>query len=99
MEPTSPTTNPTITLKHPIEHDGKTYASLTFGEAALGHLIEADEADVGEMRRMAMVMASVTGVPLVALMKLKASDLAVIIDQAGALLGNDVGGDGETSPS
>jgi|GEM_PF-2115651 len=92
----------TIHLKSPVPHEGKTYTKLTFREAEMSDLIAVEEMPGGgqsDMRDMARLMSVVTGVPFEAVLKIKARDLGEITKRAGALLGNDVGGDGETSPS
>ena len=90
----------TVTLTTPIEHDGKTITALTFREAELGDLIAADSVGGGDVARSTAMLASMCGVPIPALRKLKAREFARILKAVEGLLGNGDGptsGDGEPS--
>jgi hypothetical protein len=78
----------TVTLQRPIESaDGKTLGTLTFREADLGDLIAGDSF-TGDTARSAAILASMAGIPYPVMKKVKAIDLAAILDQAGPLMGN-----------
>lgn len=78
----------TVPLQNPIEHDGKSYAELTFREAELGDLCSADHFK-GEMTKTAAILAGMAEVPVQVIRKLKARDANVIIERVGHLMGND----------
>ncbi|MBO9125448.1 MULTISPECIES: phage tail assembly protein [unclassified Rhizobium] len=80
--------NISVTLLSPVTVDEVTIDSLTFREAEVGDLIEAADCK-NEIERMAVMMASVTGVSLPVIKKLKARDLKNIMSKVGNLLGND----------
>lgn len=82
------TTTVTVPLQRPIQDaDGKTIAELTFREADLGDLIAGDHFK-GETARAAAILASMAGIPFPVMKKVKAIDMAAILDQAGPLMGN-----------
>lgn len=78
----------TVPLLAKIEHGEQTYTALTFREAELGDLCAADAVS-GEMQKTAAILAGMAGVPIQAIRKLKARDLAVITDKVGHLMGNE----------
>lgn len=78
----------TVPLLVPITHGEKIYAELTFREAELGDLCAAD-AVTGEMQKTAAILAGMAEVPIQAIRKLKARDLAAITDKVGPLMGNE----------
>ncbi len=80
--------NINIPLLSPITVGEQSIDSLTFREAEVGDLIEAADCK-NEIERMAVLMASVTGVSLATIKKLKARDLKNIMSKVGSLLGND----------
>lgn len=77
-----------VTLKKPIEHDGKTYADLTFREAEVGDFMVA-ETFKGEFSQNVAVLAAISGLPLPAFRKIKGSDFQRILKVTKPLLGND----------
>lgn len=79
----------TVTLASPIEHDGKTFATLTFREAELGDLCAGDHFD-GQLQKTAALLAGMAQVSLPVIKRLKARDLATITDKVGHLMGNDI---------
>lgn len=82
------TQNVSVPLLVPVTVDGNTISSLEFREAEVGDLIEAAECK-NEIERIAVMMASVTGVSLAAIKKIKARDLKNIMNRVGNMLGND----------
>ncbi len=78
----------TVPLLAKIEPGDQTYTALTFREAELGDLCAAD-AVTGEMQKTAAILAGMAGVPIQAIRKLKARDLAAITDKVGHLMGNE----------
>lgn len=78
----------TVPLLAKIEHGEQTYTELTFREAELGDLCAADAVS-GQMQKTAAILAGMAGVPIQAIRKLKARDLAVITDKVGHLMGNE----------
>lgn len=65
----------TITLASPVEHNGTTYSELKFDEPTVGDLAAAD-AVTGETMKMLAILASMSGVPIQALKKIKAKEFA-----------------------
>jgi len=88
-----------ITLKTPIEHDGKTVTALSLREADLGDMIEMESVKGGELVQFATLLSRISGLPVEAVRKIKARDLKTIQRDAGPLLGNDPEEAGETSSS
>lgn len=78
----------TVQLKKPIEHDGKTYSSLTFREATLGDMIAGD-AVKGDLNKTAAILASIADVSLPLMRKLAIGDMKAVIAATDGLLGND----------
>jgi len=73
----------TITLKTPIDHDGKTYASVTIGEptvAAVQALEKAAAAGEGDVGCTVALLEVATGIPADALHKMKISDFRTVAD-------------------
>lgn len=88
----------TIALAEPIHHDGKTFAELRIREAELGDLIAMEETRGGDLAQFAVLLSRLAGVPLEVVKKLRSRDLKRIQTEAGALLGNDAGEAGASSP-
>jgi len=76
----------TITLASPVEHGGKTYATLTFREAETGDLMAAEKLE-GQVSRTAAVLASMCDMPLPAFRKIKAKEFARIMTEVADLMG------------
>ncbi|WP_294292075.1 phage tail assembly protein [uncultured Sphingomonas sp.] len=72
----------TINLIHPIEHADQRYAQMSLREPTAGQLIEWDRVDGIEADLT--IISAVSGVPLIALDKLRARDLV----RAGSYLAN-----------
>ena len=72
----------TIDLIHPIEHADQRYAQIVLHEPTAGQLIEWDRVDGIEADLT--IISAVSGVPLIALDKLRARDLV----RAGSYLAN-----------
>lgn len=77
-----------IKLSSPVEHNSKTYSELTFREAEVGDLM------VGglfkdQLSQTIAILASISDTPLPAFKKIKARDLAAIMEATADLLGNE----------
>lgn len=79
----------TVTLLKPIKNGEEMISELTFREAEVGDLIDASSC-ANEMERMAVLMASVSGTPFPVFRTIKASDLKVIMQKVGDLVGNEI---------
>lgn len=75
-----------FTLSAPVEHNGTTYAELTFREAETGDLMAADKFD-GQTSKIVAILASMSEVPLPAFRKIKARDLTKIMAETASLMG------------
>ncbi len=63
----------TIALSKPIEHDGRTIASLTLKEITVADLCASDLVD-GATKKSAALLASITGIPLPLILRLPIAD-------------------------
>jgi hypothetical protein len=83
-----------ITLSKPVEHNGKTYSALTFREAEVGDLMVGGMFK-DQLSQTIAVLASISDTPLPAFKKIKAKDLAAIMEATAELMGNgqDMTGD------
>ena len=79
----------TVTLSSPIDVDKQPVSELTFREAELSDLCAADHFE-GQMSKTAAILAGMANVPVMAIKKLKARDIATILDKAGHLMGNEM---------
>ncbi|MBD8556914.1 phage tail assembly protein [Rhizobium sp. CFBP 8762] len=86
----------TVKLSKPIEHADKQYDELTFEEATAGDLAVVDSVS-GETTRMLAILASMSGVPLQVIKKIKARDLTRIIKEVEPLMGEQEPPAGQTS--
>jgi len=77
-----------VPLAKPVEHDGKTYAELTFREPEVGDLLLADSSSPG-IGQMVTLLALISDVPLPAFKKIKGNDFKIIVAKTKPLLGND----------
>lgn len=70
----------TITLKRPVNHDGKTYESVVVDEPSLGAIRAFEKAnrDEGEVAGMIAMLARDLGWPIEAVEKIRASDFKTI---------------------
>lgn len=66
-----------ITFGRPIEHDGKTYKSLTFDEITIGTQIAMEEENGGP-RTILIALAGMAEVPLDVISKIRSSDFKTI---------------------
>lgn len=76
----------TISLSKPVEHAGVTYSEITFDEPTVGDLAAADLVK-GDTHKMLAILSSMSGVPLLALKKIKAKEFAKL--SAAIDLGNE----------
>lgn len=76
----------TFTLAKPIEHNGKSFSEFTFEEATAGDLAAADIVQ-GELNKTLAVFASMAGVPIQVMRKIKAKDLGRLSLEVAPLLG------------
>jgi hypothetical protein len=76
----------TVPLTEPVEHDGRTYESLTFRRMRAGDaLIGEDEKN--QMRVAYMIFAELAGVPVEVIMKLDVDDFETITTKLEPMLG------------
>ena len=76
----------TITLKNPIEHDGKQFQTLTFREATTGDACNADLVQ-GDFQKMLAVLAGMAGVPLQVMRAIPMREFNEIVKQVTPLMG------------
>ncbi|MCW4114733.1 phage tail assembly protein [Aurantimonas sp. MSK8Z-1] len=89
-----------VTLRRPIEINGKPCSVLTFREPEVGDVITAETVGGGQMAQTVATLALMAEVPLQAFRKITARDLNRIIAATDPLLGNDDDAtDGATAPS
>lgn len=77
----------TIKLSKPIEHAGTTYTEVTVREPEMGDLMTADLVQ-GEQTKEVAIYASIAGIPLPAMRKLRPLDYKAIVAAADAVSGN-----------
>lgn len=85
------TTISTFPLKHPIEHEGKTYASISFRELDLAALEVIESAGIEDgtkptIRQVRTLLAALADVPDAALGKLHFSDFVAVQEHLIPLL-------------
>jgi hypothetical protein len=76
----------TVTLSKPIEHDGKTVASLTFREATAGDACAAELVQ-GDFQRTLALLASMAEISLPLAKKIPLRDVQVITGKVAHLMG------------
>ncbi len=76
----------TIPLSKPIEHDGKTIASLTFREATVGDMCLADAVQ-GDLQKMLAILSGMSNVPLPVLRQIRAREFNAILEKVKPLMG------------
>lgn len=86
----------TVPLSKPIEHDGKTHASLTFREATVGDMCAADLVQ-GDFHKMVAVLAGMADVSMPMMKLLPARDFTRITEAVGHLMGESSAATGSTS--
>lgn len=93
--------NPKVTLSAPVIFNGETFAELTFREPEVGDLIDAEDAGGGMQKMTFALLASCCGMPFDAFRKIKARDIARIMNATSGILKNvlDSAEAGETSLS
>jgi hypothetical protein len=90
-------TTVTVPLSKPIEHDGKTVASLTFREATAGDACAAELVE-GDFQRTLALLASMSKISLPLAKKIPLRDVHAITAKVGALMGEQPAAvDGSTS--
>lgn len=81
-----------VTLTKPVTfgegENAVVYKELTFREATVGDMIEA-EVHKSDLGRVAAVLAAVSGMPFAAFRKIKVSDMNAIMNAASHLVGNE----------
>lgn len=90
--------NSTITVKllKPIEHNGNTYAELTFREALTGDFAIADKVD-GEFAKTLAIMAGMAGVPLPVMQRIPMRDFTKIAAEVAAIMGEQPASTGSST--
>ena len=89
-----------LTLKRPVEFDGKTYAAIVIDEPTLGAVEvfqEAEAAGKSEVAAMIEMLAVDSGWPIGAIRRIRVSDLQAITDAFSPFIGK-VGKTGDPSP-
>lgn len=70
-----------VTLAAPIEHDGATYSRMKLRPLTVGDLADVEESSGGEMRKAALLISLLAGVPLAVALKLGMKDFAALSGQ------------------
>ena len=90
-----------ITLKRPIEHEGKTYASLDLDEPTVGAIEAFEKARVSDGNEFSASLSLIsydTGIPLEALRKMRSSDYKEVSDALSPFMNTVAAGlNGEAS--
>ena len=76
----------TIKLDVPVEHDGKTYASLTLRKMKARDLVAGDLVS-GETRKAFAIFASMADVPIQVIEELDVDDFEAVGREAAPLMG------------
>lgn len=76
----------TVTLGEAVEHDGKTYTSLTLRRMKAKDLVAGDLVS-GEARKAFAIFASMAGVPIQVVEELDMDDFEKVGREAGPLMG------------
>lgn len=85
---THETTKVTVTLGSPIEVNDAVLSQLSFREAEVGDLIEAQKA-TSDLERLVTMLSRCSGQTVDVIHRIKARDLANIMKQVGDRLGNE----------
>ncbi|MBI1620801.1 phage tail assembly protein [Aquamicrobium zhengzhouense] len=89
----------TIKLSKPVEHAGTTYSEISVREPEMGDFMAADLV-TGDQTKEAAIYASIAGIPLPAMKKLRPLDYKAIVVAADKLAGNALAPEsGDTSPA
>lgn len=83
----------TVPLSKPIEHDGKTVASLTFREATAGDACAAELVQ-GDFQRTLALVASMASVSLPLMKMVSLRDINAITAKVAHLMGEAPAADG-----
>jgi hypothetical protein len=78
-----------IVLKRPVEHEGKTYTTVTIDEPTVAAMIAAEKARTAggsELEAIAAMVATDNGWPMAAAVKLRMGDVAAISEALVPLL-------------
>ena len=84
----------TIELSKPIEHNGKTIASLTLKEMTVADLCAADLVE-GPTKKSAALLAAMAGVPLPLILNLPIADYSLAMEAIDRM-GEPAAPDGQT---
>lgn len=76
----------TVTLGEPVEHDGKTFASLTLRKMKAKDLVAGDLVN-GDVRKSFAIFASMAGVPIQVIEELDVDDFEKLGLEAAPLMG------------
>lgn len=76
----------TVPLDSPVEHDGKTYASLTFRKMKAKDLVAGDLV-AGEARKSFAVFASMADIPIQVIEELEMDDFEKLAEAVTPLMG------------
>jgi len=74
------------TLKHPVEHGGKTFTTLSFRKPKTGDMMVLDNFK-GETSKMVALLAAISDVPLPAFKEIELDDFTAISEAVAPLLG------------
>lgn len=81
----------TFVPSQPLEYAGKTYTELTFKRPKVGNLASMDAVD-GELHKVLVFLASLSGVPVGAIEELDLEDLQRLAESIRPLTGDIIGG-------
>ncbi len=76
----------TVTLDDPVEHDGKTYTTLTLRKMKARDLVAGDLV-TGQTRKAFAIFASMAGVPIQVIEELEVDDFEKLGREAAPLMG------------
>jgi hypothetical protein len=79
----------TVKLDTPVEHDGKTYSSLTFRKMKAKDMIAGDLVQ-GDQRKSMAIFASMAGVPIAVIEELDIDDYATVGAEVAPLMGKSI---------
>lgn len=80
-----------IDLEYPVEHDGKTYETLTLRRMRAGDTLVAEETE-SKAKAGFMMYAAMAGVPVEVIEGLDIDDLMTLIEKAVPLMGKSGAG-------
>ncbi len=81
-------TKVTVTLGSPLDVNGAVLSQLSFREAEVGDLVEAQKSTT-DLDRLVTMLSRCSGQPIDVIHKIKARDLKNIMKQVGDRLGNE----------